>query len=78
MTPVRLEPAALRSRVKHSTTEPLRSLSVYLSGRVLDPGGGGTLIFAYIRRLGSFFWGFKILNINIFGGFQQNKYFLRV
>ena len=26
MTPVRLEPAALRSRVKHSTTESLRSL----------------------------------------------------
>ena len=26
MTPVRLEPAAFRSRVKHSTTEPLRSL----------------------------------------------------
>ena len=26
MTPVRLEPAALRSRVKHSTTEPRRSL----------------------------------------------------
>ena len=26
MTPVRLEPAALRSQVKHSTTEPLRSL----------------------------------------------------
>ena len=26
MTPVRLEPVALRSRVKHSTTEPLRSL----------------------------------------------------
>ena len=25
MTPVRLEPATLRSRVKHSTTEPLRS-----------------------------------------------------
>ena len=25
MTPVRLEPAAPRSRVKHSTTEPLRS-----------------------------------------------------
>ena len=25
MTPVRLEPAAVRSRVKHSTTEPLRS-----------------------------------------------------
>ena len=27
MTLVRLEPAALWSRVKHSTTEPLRSLS---------------------------------------------------
>ena len=26
MTPVRLEPAASWSRVKHSTTEPLRSL----------------------------------------------------
>ena len=29
MTPVRLEPAAPRSRVKHSTTEPLRSLKVF-------------------------------------------------
>ena len=28
MTPVRLEPAAPRSRVKHSTTEPLRSLAI--------------------------------------------------
>ena len=26
MTPVRLEPAALQARVKHSATEPLRSL----------------------------------------------------
>ena len=33
-------------------------------------GGGGTLIFSYIRRLGSFF-GFKILNFNIFGGFSE-------
>ena len=34
-----------------------------------NPGGwgGGTLIFSYIRRLGSFF-GFKILKFNIFGG----------
>ena len=38
-------------------------------------GGGGTLIFSHIRRLG-LFWGFKILNFNIFGGFQKNKYFL--
>ena len=35
MTPVRLEPAALRSRVKHSTTEPLRSLIYFWEG-----GGG--------------------------------------
>ena len=32
---------------------------------------GDTLIYLYIRRLGSFF-GFKILNFNIFGGFQKN------
>ena len=36
-------------------------------------GGGGTLIFSYIR-LGSFFW-FKILNFNIFWGFQKNNIF---
>ena len=32
MTPVRLEPAAPRSRVKHSTTKPLRFL---LNGSIL-------------------------------------------
>ena len=31
-------------------------------------GGGGTLIFSYIRRLGVIFLGFKILNFNIWGG----------
>ena len=36
---------------------------------------GGTLIFSYIRKLGSFLGGFKILIFNIFGGFQINKYF---
>ena len=40
-----------------------------------DPPRGGTLIFSYIRRLGPFF-GVKILNFNIFWGFQKNKYFL--
>ena len=35
MTPVRLEPAALRSRVKHSTTEPLRSLVHYENRDIL-------------------------------------------
>ena len=34
MTPVRLEPAALRSRVKHSTTEPLRSQSSSCSSSI--------------------------------------------
>ena len=36
MTPVRLEPAALRSRVKHSTTEPLRSLYFGLQNHLRD------------------------------------------
>ena len=36
---------------------------------------GGTLIFSYIHRLGSFF-GVKILIFNIFWGFQKNAYFL--
>ena len=37
-------------------------------------GGGGTLIFSYIRRLGSFL-GFKNLNFNIFGVFRKSEYF---
>ena len=36
--------------------------------------GGGTRIFSYIRRLGSFF-AFRILNFNIFGGFQKKDFF---
>ena len=36
---------------------------------------GGTLIFSFIRRLGSIFGGFKILNFNIYFGFQKNKYY---
>ena len=32
MTPVRLEPAAPRSRVKHSTTEPLTPESTFMRG----------------------------------------------
>ena len=38
-------------------------------------GGGSTLIFSHIRRLGPFF-GFKILNFNIFWGFQKMNIFL--
>ena len=37
-------------------------------------GGGGTLIFSYIRRLWPFFGGLKFC-ISIFLGFQKNKYF---
>ena len=33
VTPVRLEPATSLSRVKHSTTEPLRSLRMGLMGK---------------------------------------------
>ena len=35
---------------------------------------GGTLKFLYILRLGLFF-GFKILNFNIFWGFQKKNIF---
>ena len=38
-------------------------------------GGVGTLIFSYIRRLGSFFFWFKNLNFNISGGFQKKIFF---
>ena len=37
--------------------------------------GGGTLIFSYIGWPGLFF-GFKILNFNIFGGIQKAEYFM--
>ena len=41
----------------------------------LQGGGGGTLIFSYIRRLGAGpFLAFKILNFNIFEDFQKNGY----
>ena len=38
-------------------------------------GGGGTLIFSYILLGSGYFGGFKILNFNIFWGFQKNEYF---
>ena len=36
-------------------------------------GGGGTLIFSYIRRLGPFFGG-QIFEFQYFLGFQKNEY----
>ena len=41
MTPVRLEPSAPQSRVKHSTTEPLCSL-LFLSVAIFQPVGDDT------------------------------------
>ena len=38
-------------------------------------GGGGTLIFSYIRRLGSSSW-VQNLKFTIFWDFQKNKYVL--
>ena len=38
-------------------------------------GGGGWLRFSYIYVGWDHFWGFKILNFNIFGGFQKYHYF---
>ena len=40
------------------------------------PTPGGTLIFLCMRKLGLFLGGFKILNFNIFWGFQKNELFL--
>ena len=53
MTPVRLEPAALRSRVKHSTTEPLRSLGMgcYVRG---DKNGMGCYVQGDKNSVGCF------------------------
>ena len=38
-------------------------------------GEGGGLRFSYIYVGWDHFWGFKILNFNIFGGFQKYHYF---
>ena len=44
----------------------------FLYGQIPQGGGGvGTLIFLYIRWLGSFFGGFIILKFNIFLGFSE-------
>ena len=48
MTPVRLEPAALWSGVKHSTTEPLRSQQ---TDRRTD-GGNCNIPFAFLKKRG--------------------------
>ena len=50
MTPVRLEPAALGSRVKHSTTGPLgpQTLSLdYISGTFIEDGNQAIFLLEY-------------------------------
>ena len=47
-----------------------KATSTIFLNEIQSQGGGGTLIFSYIRRLGSFF-GFKILNFIIFLGFSE-------
>ena len=41
---------------------------------IIPGGGGGTLIFSYIRRLGSFFW-FKISNFNMYWVYRKMNIF---
>ena len=52
---------------------PYSITSILSKVRHSNPRGGGTLIFSYVRRLG-LIMGFKILNFNVFGGFQKNEY----
>ena len=52
MTPVRLEPAAPRSQVKHSTTEPLRShISWFYGSRTLLEGFNGRFVDRSLNNL---------------------------
>ena len=57
VTPVRLEPAALRSRVKHSTTEPLRSLLSDLLPGIWDTVFNSLTTFGDIEYLGKLIMG---------------------
>ena len=50
---------------------------VSIKGRTKSQGGGGTLIFSYIRRLGSFF-GVQNLEFQYFLGFSEKLIFLGV
>ena len=53
VTPVRLEPAALRSRVKHSTTEPLRCVNLHMLhiAAILTAKRTITCIFNSLKKL---------------------------
>ena len=55
---------------KQRPTQSPPTVNIYTD--IVKSTDESTLIFSYIRRFGSFF-GFKILNFNIFGGFQKMK-----
>ena len=58
---------------------PYSITSILSKVRHSNPRGGGTLIFSYTRRLRLIFFGgrgVKILNFDIFGGFQKNDILL--
>ena len=80
MTPVRLEPTAPRSRVKHSTTEPLTLECTFTRGAKqkemfeISDLRRETLHLRSVR-LSTSDGGVKILNFNIFGDFQKTEYF---
>ena len=48
---------------------------ICINWRVQKAQGGYSDIFIHMYRLGSFILGFRILNLNIFGGFQKNNIF---
>ena len=64
-------------RTTSSTSQIIQDLRWAPQGQGV--GGGGTLIFSYIHRLGSFFWS-QNFEFHFFGGggVQKNKYFLGV
>ena len=81
MMPVRLEPAAPWSRVKHSTTEPLTPECTFMRGAKLkemfeisDLRRRETLHLRSVR-LSTSDGGVKILNFNIFEDFRKTEYF---
>ena len=55
----------------------LRREILHLRSVCLSPplGGGGVLLYFHAYVGWGYFWGFKILNFNIFGGFQKTEYF---
>ena len=50
--------------------------SRFISLNMSEAQGGGVLLYFHTYVGSGHFLGFKILNFNIFGGFQKNKYFL--